>query len=200
MKDLIFVSYFTTDTPYEEEIKGLIESLVKFDLPYDIWERPSQGSWIANCSMISTICREALAKYPNQPVVFFPADVRVMQWPKRFYTMNKEIDFATRYAVFYRGIKPHINTSVLYFAPTDKAKWLVQEWERRCQLDRNKPDQVALQEIIDEDMWGGKWRNLPEVYCRIFDNPTQSEEEPVIVAHQASRRFRKSVNRKGQAQ
>lgn len=197
MLDPIYISYYTTGTPYEEEIKGLIESLNKFGLPHDIWARPSQGSWLANCSMISTVCREALTKYPDRPVVFLPADVKVMQRPTRFYTMNREIDFATRYAVFHENLGAQLNTSVLYFAPTDKAKWLVQEWERRCQLDCQRPDQEVLQEIIDEDIWGGKWRNLPEVYCRIFDNPTGAEEEPVIVAYQASRRHRKAVNQAG---
>ena len=36
MSKYIVISYYTRNTPYEDEVKGLIESLKRFNLEYDI--------------------------------------------------------------------------------------------------------------------------------------------------------------------
>lgn len=201
MKDPIFVSYYTVKTPYEKEIKGLIATLEQFDLEYDIFPKRSLGTWAANCSMISTVCREALEKYRDRPVVFLPADTKIKKRPALLFDLPEDIDFATRYAVWHKRFGLQLNTSILYFAPTEKAMALVLEWERRCQRDRTRWDQIVLQEIIDNEFFPGlNWFNVPEEYCRIFDNPTGDTGDPVIVAYQASRRHRKTINQRGASQ
>ena len=43
------VSYYTKNTPYEDEIKHLIASCEKFGIPYEIDGIPNLGSWEKNC-------------------------------------------------------------------------------------------------------------------------------------------------------
>jgi hypothetical protein len=195
----VYVSCYTVNSPYVKEIDKLITSLIQFGLPYDLWPYESFGSHFGNCSYISTVCREAVEKYPNRPVVFLPADAIVRCWPEVLEKMPGNIDFAAPYFKFSPSQKrKELNSSCLYFAPTATARNLTREWERRCKLDRQQRDQNVLRDIIDEDKWGGEWLNLPGEYCRIFDNTVQpgAENPPVIELFMASRRFRNWTNKK----
>lgn len=193
----IYISYYTIDTPYEEEVKKLAASLIQFELPHELWGLPSLGSWAKNVSQISNVCREAVDKYPDRPVVFICADCIIRQRPELLEKMPSDIDFAVHYGLYHKRIGRQVNGSCYYFAPTDEAKILVREYERRCMVELAANDfprweEKVMQEIIDEGKWKGKWLNLPGTYSKIFDNEIQdgANEPPVIELFQASRRFR----------
>ena len=191
----IYISYYTLDSPYEKEVDNLVTSLIQHGLPYELWPMKSLGSWEANCRLCPTVCREAMEDYPNRPIVFLDADSIVRQAPELLENMPSDIDFAVAYIKFHPRQPKKLGAACLYFAPTAKALGLVKEWERRCKLDRARGDSEILQEIIDEDEWGGKWLNLPGTYCKVFDNHAQdgAGEPPIIEEFQASRRFKTAI-------
>ena len=48
MNKFIVISYYTRNTPYEDEVKGLIESLKRFNLEYDIQAVDPGRDWQEN--------------------------------------------------------------------------------------------------------------------------------------------------------
>ena len=46
-RDFLITSFYTKDTPYENEADVLINSLDKFDLPFHVEGVSNKGSWLS---------------------------------------------------------------------------------------------------------------------------------------------------------
>ncbi|MBS4164646.1 Uncharacterized protein PRO82_001977 [Candidatus Protochlamydia amoebophila] len=183
----ITVGYFTENTPYEEEIRHLAESLERFHLPMDLVAVPTQGSWQANTQYKAYFIKQMLVRHYPKNILYLDADARVQQYPALFDQIDADL------AVFYWHNKELIS-STLYFANNAKIAELIERWITCCFENPDIWDQKVLQYVIQESK-DLKLRidMLPPSYCQIFDL-MQQEGEPVIEQFQASRRFKTQID------
>lgn len=185
-----YIAFYTVQTPYEDEIQKLKESLELFNLEFNIQGVPNLGSWQKNTQYKAVFIKDMLDKYPDQPIVYLDADAVVRSFPILFDEIDCDI------AVHYydnkkRNIK-ELLSGTIYFGHTAKAKELVQLW-----IDINKEfpeqwDQKNL-DIAIKRMPELKIVELPASYCLIFD--LMKDQGPAVIEHfQASRRHKHAVN------
>lgn len=184
----IVVAYYTKDTGYEEEVKNLIASLEKHNMPMDIVGIPSFGSWQSNTQYKPYFIKQMLIRHYPKDILYLDADARMQQYPALFDHVNFDV------GVMYRA-NTELISATLYFANTPKSFELVERWIKGCFQHPDIWDQQILQYILKERAQDLKLNvcHLPETYCQIFDL-MQDVGEPVIEQFQASRRFKKEIN------
>ncbi len=177
---MLYVSYFTTGTPYAAEADGLGQSLKKFELWHRIVGIPTQGDWVSNCAFKPKFILGMLRKY-KIPIVWIDADARVKAKPTVFDDF-RNIDFA------YHRRGGELLSGTLYFGV--RSERLVERWDETCRANPEMWDQKALDLVLSEfpDL---AIASLPSNYVRIFD--AYDMDEPVIEHGQASRRLRSVV-------
>ena len=74
LKDIIFVAYYTINTPYQQESEKLKESLEKFNLIYDIVGVNDLGTWQANTRYKAKFLQEMLIKHKEKNLVYVDVD------------------------------------------------------------------------------------------------------------------------------
>jgi len=174
------VSMYTADTPYEDEIKKLQESLVRFKLSHTIYRCKSRGSWAKNCQMKANVIAEALNSSDGD-IVWTDADSVILRAPSLFNELSCDIAL---HALRQRWGMEYLSGTV-YFANNAKVKQVVNNWIRLNQ-ENDEWDQKNLQRVMS----GVDLSFLPPEYCKIFDRHSQRVSNPVIVHNQASRRFK----------
>lgn len=181
---MIFISYYTRGTPYEEEVKNLIGSLKKFNLTYVVYPTESVGSWCGNCALKPSILLRALNDYPNEDsIVYLDADAIILKPPELFKHIQSDI------AVHYKN-GSELLSGTIFLRNTIATRKLLENWIRHQTSD--VWDQKVLQEVIKTG--NVSMSELPKEYVHIFDdNPTQ---DTVIIHNQASRRFKRAVDAK----
>lgn len=189
MKFPLVVSFCTADTPYELEIQSLKASCVKFGMETYFEVVPSKGSWVENCANKGPFIANCISKF-QQPILWLDADAVIMRHPKLFEKL--ECDFA--------AYKPrHLISSTLFFANTDSAIELANNWAEKCLQNPTTWDQKLLDLSLEEMGPRIKFQNLPQGYCKIFDKRWAriADREEYIVQNQASRRFKGIANQRG---
>jgi tetratricopeptide (TPR) repeat protein len=182
--DIIYVSLFTSDTPYEEEVKILKASLDKFGLPYEIMGIRNQGSWEKNTQMKPQVIKAVLDKY-NKDVIWIDADAEVLDIPDFFYHVDCDISFHTLKEWNEKM------TGTMYLKNSLATREVLNKWIQLNETN-NIPDAMNFQKIM-ETQENIKVTDLPVEYIHVADIPFLQCEKPIIVHHQASRRFKESV-------
>lgn len=179
---MIFASFYTKSTLYEEGIKRLEDSLKRFDLPYHIEGIESQGNWKANCLYRSPFIISVMEKY-NTDVVWLDADAEVLQFPHILVNMQR-YDLA---CYFRDGREMLLGTS--YWRNNSSVKALLRDWVRNSNPLSPSISQQDFRSVLRQQ-YRNQFRicHLPEAYCHIFDKPIT--DEPVITHHQFSRQTR----------
>ena len=90
------VSMYTVDTPYEQEVERLRESLRAFDINHEIYPIESTGNWVKNAQIKAIVIHKALLSMDTN-VVWLDADAIVLARPTLFE--HSEYDFS---AVFQK--------------------------------------------------------------------------------------------------
>ena len=187
--DLIFTSFYTRNTGYEEEIKNLIECYKKFNLPYIIEAVGNTYHWQRNTKLKAQIIKKQLCENPGKAVVYLDADSIIHQYPSLFFEIKEDVGANIR--MFDRAIG-QLNGAVLFFNNTPQARGVVDEWIKRNNADLERWDQDILKEILDERK-DVSFRHLPLEYCKIFDTDAKRVSNPVIEQYQASRKYKDLV-------
>jgi hypothetical protein len=192
----IIVSHYTKDTGYEQEVEHLISSLNKWGLQYDIEEIESLGSWRRNSNYCSRLVQKMMAKYPNRDILRVDADAVFQRFPDLFLQDDFMADVAAHIANF-RWHPNELLGGTIFFRNKPTVRWLVDYWTWEStvnQPEHRNPD--LLKEIIDRQKFNVVFSPLPATYCKIFDI-MRDVEDPVIEHFQASRKYKKQVNRVG---
>lgn len=182
----LVVSFYTSGTPYQDEIETLRSSCQKFGIEGHYESVPSKGSWVQNCAQKGPFVAECLRKF-RRPILWLDADAEVVRYPGLFETL--ECDFAAY-------MPRHLLSGTLFFDYNDIALELTAAWSKRCCQQPNVWDQ----KLLESALWGMEGRidycNLPQGYCKISDKrwTRHSDRREYIVHHQASRRFKTTVN------
>ena len=195
----MIISYFTMNTPYQEEVKNLIGSLKRFNLPYHIYYVRSRGSWIKNVQINEELILKAMSEFPDKAIVSLDADAVVQKYPALFETLD--CDFAAHYHIWPKGNRRELFCSTMYFKNCSDVRIFLLDCLKRYRefpSTRQQPNMMSVFEGRTHQGSVPSWRkrlkftNLPPQYCKIFDLMGEIKY-PVIEQFQASRRFKKLV-------
>lgn len=192
--DWIVISYYTVGTGYEIEIEKLRQSLIKFELPHHIEGIKSRGSWIKNVHYNNELILKAFDMFPDKAIVSLDADAIVERYPALFDTLD--CDFAAHLHVWNSG-RQELLCSTMYWQGNRTTRAFLKDViarHRSYPQETQQPGMLGTLRSWEEGRI--KFVSLPPQYARIFDL-MESVKYPVINQYQASRRFRKAVNRAG---
>lgn len=183
MNKFKIVSGFTINTPYEKEIETLIESIQKNEIiNYEIIPYKNMGSWSANCQYKAIIIKNQLLN-SNIPIIWLDADAVLYSYPNLFDSIPEDIAFCT----YYGGVA----SGTLYMKPTKQIISLCEEWISMNSKNTEIFDQKNLNTLVKQN--NIKYYKLPISYCKI--DFAKCHEKIVIGQNQASRRFKKIINK-----
>lgn len=196
----VIISFYTSKTPYQEEVKNLIASCEKYQIEHAIESIDSFGSWELNCSYKPFFILKKWNEL-KRPLLWIDADgvlVKKPVWQSAF-----EADVAVRINEDLPTNHPsRVISSTIFINHTPKAYELIKLWAKECQkelLNEKRQnefwDQISLNEAILKNPMGAKVAAMPLSYAKIFDHPQDClrVQEPVIEHYQASRRFKQLV-------
>ena len=194
---MIFISYFTQNTPYEEVMNDyLLPCLEKWELKYDIQEVKNLGSWQNNTSYKPTFILEMLEKH-KEDVVFLDADATIEQYPKLFFEIPNEYNIACHWLDWYKfwkntegESKRHLLSGTMMIRYNLETVDYIKKWIDACK-NSTQWEQRILQQIIEKDNY--KTYNLPIEYCAIKKENRDLIDNAVIVHHQVSRQYRNKI-------
>lgn len=181
----LVVAYFTENTPYEQEVLGLIESLHKFNIPYYIRGVPSRSNWVLNTGIKPEFIYEMMGEHLDKDIVYVDSDAIIRQMPILFD------DFKGDIGVHYKDGK-ELLSGTIFLKNNAKTRMMVRKWVQYQCNNKTIWDQKTLQRIISSEgmSLGMDVVNLPASYTQIFDSMAHNGK-PVIEHFQASRRFKK---------
>ena len=205
---MIFISYYTKNTPYERVIKThLLPSLKKWNLKYDIEAIEDQGNWQRNTHHKAKFIKKMLLKH-KQPIVFLDADATIEDYPMLLDILDiyYNYDIALHYLDWYllwrkqkENPKRETLSGTLYLRYNEKVLQFLDEW-----IEENNKNTIWEQRNMEKILtnWKDKLKvyDLPPEYCAIkLPNgqiPTHYvKEKPVILHHQVSRKYKNGQKR-----
>ena len=183
---MIFIAYFTIDTPYKQEADELIATLKKFNLQYKVYGIPNQGSWQKNTQHKPKVLKKALEDH-TESIVYVDADARIQANPVLLETLE-DFDLGVHF-------KDNIEllSGTIFINNNNIMKQIVDEWIVECVSSPQIWDQRCLAVVIKRHP-ELKIYKLPAAYCQIFDSMAHNGA-PVIEHFQASRRHKMEVRR-----
>ncbi len=202
--ELIYISYYTKNTPYEKVMNShLLPSLKRFKLPYDIEAVPDLGSWRANTSFKAQFVLQKLLQH-KKDVIFIDADATIEQYPSLFAQIPPEYDIGVHYQDWYKqwrnsdcGKKFDLLTGTIMFRYNERVLSLVRKWVATVK-NSTTWEQIVLQKLTEENK-DIKIYKLPVEYCTVINHkgeiPNYIKKEDVkILHHQASRKLKNRRN------
>ena len=174
------ISFYTIDTPYEQEAEALVKTLKEFDLEYHIYSVKSKGNWALNCAQKSTVLKQALEDFDDD-ILYVDADARVLRRPELqddlpgfciWNNMRKQVE---------------LMSGTIYFPNNSISRNIIDDW---IEAQTHKPqewDQKVLQSVIDPY----EYIVLSLEWCYI--EKFMQIQDPIILHTQASRRLRHRV-------
>lgn len=190
MGSFLVAAFYTVDTPYEEEIKNLIASCDEFNIDYYVKGYESRGQWVKNAAIKPEFLMDVMDEFPAKNIVYLDADAIIRQYPKLFDEMTEDV------GVHYRKGKEVLSGTV-FLRNTVRARNLLKHWIHYQQQQPSTWDQKVLQsclKLCERSDTGLKVLDLPPTYCQIFDS-MRDVGKPVIEHMQASRRYKRVINR-----
>lgn len=197
------VSFYTVNTPYEQEAEKLRKSCNNVGIDIDILGVPNKGSWNANTKWKPFVILRAL-NLCNEDVCYVDADATFHDDTSSMFFEDYNFDMAA-YIMDKEALgqdtrkrKFSLMSGTLIFRNNEKARDILVEWQSENELKPRKWDQHNLERVFDFDPQTGKHnRNaclgwLPVEMCTI-DRTHTGVENPIIRHHQASRRLRKVI-------
>ena len=194
------VSFYTTGTGYEEEIKKLESSLDRFAIPHKFFPVAPRGSWRSNLNYKSEIILRAFDMYPDRDIVFIDSDAIVRKYPDLFDKLSSFHTY-TMAAHFhpYKGNDipgGSLLSGTLWIQNSPSGRELVELWHKIGVENKTIRHQHCLRLAIEELRAAGRpveVCRLPREYTLIFDYYAGEEVDPVVEHFQASRRLRVQV-------
>jgi hypothetical protein len=176
-----FVSAYTINTPYEEEIKNLKKSLTDFGFSTNhIVPINNLGTWEKNCQQKATVIKNKLLEL-REPIVWLDADAVIKKTPTLFTEIEEDLGICV-----YRG---EYLSGTIFLKPSEQIFDLLDRWIEECNNNPKEWDQKILQKLILNKKINHF--TLPPSYCKV---DFFKSDENVISQNQASRRFKKIIN------
>jgi len=192
------ITFYTVDTPYQEEVLQLQASCAKFGLPIEVEPIQSAGSWEKNVGLKPRFILEKW-KTSSSPFLWVDADAMFLQEPD--FTPFLEVDFGVRFMELFQENPAHaVNTATIFVNKTEAAGKLLEKWVKRAdELSKKEEpprciDQISLYEVLIANT-KARVLPLPVSYCKIFDMDTFfiDDDKVIIEQRQASRVYKELV-------
>ncbi len=201
MNKVIFTSYYTINTPYEQVIQDcLLPTLKKWDIKHDIEAIPDRGNWALNTGYKSTHLLKMLEKHKCD-IVFIDADAKIIKYPTVLFEVPNEYDISIHKLNWFLqwrnkpGDRFELLSGTMLLKYKPKVIELVKRFISEIKKDPVTWEQRTMERIVNEtpDL---KIFSLPKEYITIPRQdgscPKHINKEDVVIWHtQASRRFRK---------
>lgn len=195
----LVISFYTLDTPYEEEVKYLQASCLEWNIDHVIEGVPSAGSWEMNCAFKPLFILQKMAKY-KRPLLWVDADavfVRPLEHTDAF-----SADVGVRLYDCADDHPSRIVTATLFVNATAPAQEIVELWAKECMsmlAKKNREevwDQDALRRVFLAHKHRVNFAALPEEYSKIVGHPEDEQKciNPMILQYQASRRYKRWIS------
>lgn len=187
----VVCAFYTKETFYEDEAKGLIKTADQFGLKHDVRGYQSRGTWVKNASIKPEFIYTMLLEHPEEDILYVDIDARFRQYPSLYD--NFDGDIGVHYLVNQRYKNGRELLSGTIFLKNNEAiRDLVRTWIDQQKAQHFAWDQRVLEEVIENhaEKIGIKVINTPPQYTLIFDS-MRKYGQPVIEHMQASRRARK---------
>jgi len=202
MKDVIFVAFYTGNTPYETVANTyLLPSLQKFNLTSRISIVQDCGSWLKNIAYKPRFIMDTLREYPGKTVVYLDVDARVEQMPVLFEHIPAEFDISFHtldHDSWYgkTGGRKEVYNGTIWLRNNPAVQIFVQRWIEYC-VNEKIGEHCWFEQLINEDQTLKKYP-LPLEYAYITSLPDGQPplvyvEKPVITQWQVSRTYRKKI-------
>jgi len=199
-RGFVVVSFYTTGTGYEKEVRWLQASLERYMIPHHLFPCAPAGSWRANLNNKSDCILKAFDMFPGKDIVFLDADAIVRRDPVLFDELSKRKDYDLS-AHFFKydprsGDPDELLSGTLWIQNNETGRAIVKRWH---EIGLSRPDvrhQMCLKAALEDFEKEGRDVRVfrhPFAYTCVFDYHAAKETEPVIEHFQASRRFRKDV-------
>lgn len=187
------VSFYTRNTPYEQEAFAMRESAYGVGL-YDVvlYVVSSKGTWAGNCQQKVTILREALDVI-KEPFLYVDADARFKSPPVLFQgAWLRCYDIAVHY---FKGTE--LLSGTIWINPTDHTRKLLDDWQESCVNHPKMWDQKVLAQLLEDNHTIDIYK-LPPEYTWIFDLSPKvyGKLDPVIEHYQVSRKYKSEIDRR----
>jgi len=182
------VSYYTADTPYEEEAWKFVRTLTSVGIAsYQVVPIVNLGTWLKNVAYKITFVKEKL-KELDHPVVWADVDARFLEYPALFNDLSCDIAFHYRHGT-------ELLAGTIYAEPTEPTFRLLEEWERKTKGGAGVDQHILAHMLQDKERWEDVHiGHLPVEYCAIFDGDDRPLH-PVILHTQVSRKLRTPIDR-----
>jgi len=131
-----FYSDIEGRTYYSDHASRLISECESFDIPYDIRNKPSLGTYQLNCLSKPHYILDMIEEL-NKPVLWLDIDTKIHKPLDIFDSFDSDVDMVLATA---NGMLSGIKASPLYFGNTDNAKKFLMAWHNsgRDILENNR--------------------------------------------------------------
>ena len=191
MSGWVAVTFYTTGTGYEKEVRDLINSAHALEVPLEVYAYPPKGSWRENLNYKSECVLRAFEDFAGADIVFVDADAEFRAYPALFDWLSDEgkHDIAAHYLRHSNGWEELLSGTVWFKNPN--ARSLVRKWDEMGRRNPGLRHQQCLGRAIAAEK--PAIYRLPFEYVCIFDHPQRRGKVPVIEHFQASRRYRRRL-------
>jgi hypothetical protein len=196
------VTFYTTGTGYEQEVKNLIKSATALNVPLKVYDYPPTGTWRGNLNYKSACILRAFNEFRDKDIVFVDADAIIRRNPTLFDELSAKREYDIS-ACFFKydaksGDADELLSGTLWIKNNDTGRATVRRWH---EVGLTRPDvrhQMCLKAALEDMRREGirvRVNRHSLAYTCIFDYHAARNVVPVIEHFQASRRLRKDVGR-----
>jgi len=183
----VVCAYFTRGNHYEKVVKDLIESMKKFELPYDVTPITGTLSWDQATHYKPKFLLNMLKKHHPHNIIYVDADAIFCRYPKYFDKLDAGGNDVAVHILDHTQFRrkhcaPEMLSGTIYLRNTPTTEKILAEWIAVCATDPKLWDQRALAKVLANYPYD----KLPAEYVCIFDYMA-SVKDPVIKHFQASR-------------
>ena len=186
------ISFYTEDTPYVDLAHEFRESAEAVGLDPLVYRIRNEGNWAANCNRKASIIYQAYQQFPDDRILYVDIDATFESYPVEIENYGEEFDIG-----FHRLRDTELLSGTLVFDHTFKSCLLLRKWIHATVHSEGVWDQKILNNVVKANSI--KIYHLSAAHCYIYDTSRRyyPQVTPVIIHHQASRRFRKVINDAG---
>jgi hypothetical protein len=195
----LVVSFYTLDTPYEEEAKGLLASCERFAIEHLIEGVSSKGSWEMNCAFKPLFLLQKLEEL-KRPLLWVDADAIFCRPIEQLPLFS--LDVGVRLYECSDDHPSRVVSSLVFINATEGGRKVLRLWAQKCLLMlQNKSreeevwDQEALRDVLFKEEHGSNWGGFSAGYSVIPGHPEDEKvlEKPTLVQNQVSRLYKKWI-------
>ncbi len=199
-KPPLVISFFTKNTPYEQEAEKFITACKNYGIEHEVEGIESKGAWDRNCAMKPRFIINKL-KEKKRSVLWVDIDGRFHKKLDPYDWTKADISLRIRQGL-NRGNSNKVCSATLYCSFCKEVIDLLEDWDFLCQdylvrANRNIEvwDQIVLQEAL-ENHPAVRVDVLAVKFCAISDlDVNEIVQEQIVIQHtQASRKFKAAVN------